>query len=47
MSEPLPKPDPRCRIGRVTFHKVKSSRRLDTFNPVTNALLRARNERGK
>lgn len=31
-----------CRIGRVTFKRHKSSRRLVEFNDTTNRLLRAR-----
>lgn len=40
-------PPPHCRIGRVTIKRKCSSRFSHEFNVTLNALLRARNERGK
>ena len=37
----------RTRIGRITFHKVKSSRRLSEFNITTNRLIVGVKARGK
>lgn len=42
----LPQPNPHCRIGRITFHKVKSSRRLSEFNITTNRLIAGVKARG-
>ena len=47
MSHPSFIPDPRCRIGRITFKRRASSRILTEFNVTTNRLRSSLTAQGK